>query len=389
MQVKQVYDFVNSISKQAYGEQGITATDMTGLIAMGNTILSTPEATDAFLRTLIDRIGRVVIGTRAYTADTTGILMNTFDYGCIMQKITVQPMAAVEAPQWNLTGGEAVDQYIITKPDVRQKLFDGLTAWEIDVTIPDMQIKSAFTTPEALTAFIDGIFTAMENSMQIQPERTGEMAVANFIGEKIWAHANNTGGIHCIHLLQSYNTKTGLTLTADKALRDLEFLKFATTQINLYVNRMTKMSVLFNTEKYKRFTPRDLLRVTMLSDFVTAENAYLQSDTFHRDLVALPNYRETLYWQGSGQEYGYAETSKIAITTSDGHSVTQDGVICLLNDVEAIGMTIDNRRLRTSPPNGRGEYTNYFSKADIRYYNDMSENGLVFTVTDNPVTAGA
>lgn len=389
MQVKQVYNFVNSISKQAYGEQAVTATDMTGLIAMGNTILSTPEATDAFLRTLIDRIGRVVIGTRAYTADTTGILMNTFDYGCIMQKITVQPMAAVAAPQWSLTGGEAVDQYIITKPDVRQKLFDGLTAWEIDVTIPDMQIKSAFTTPEALTAFIDGIFTAMENSMQIQLERTGEMAVANFIGEKIWAQANNTGGIHCIHLLQSYNTKTGLTLTADKALRDLEFLKFATTQINLYVNRMTKMSVLFNTEKYKRFTPRDLLRVTMLSDFVTAENAYLQSDTFHRDLVSLPNYRETLYWQGSGQEYGYAETSKIAITTSDGHAVTQDGVVCLINDVEAIGMTIDNRRLRTSPPNGRGEYTNYFSKADIRYYNDMSENGLVFTVTDNPVTAGA
>lgn len=389
MQIKQVYNFVNSISKQAYGEQAIIATDMTGLIAMGNTILSTPEATDAFLRTLIDRIGRVVIGTRAYTADTTGILMNTFDYGCIMQKITVQPMAAVEAPQWNLVSGQPVDQYIIAKPDVRQKLFDGMTPWEIDVTIPDIQIKSAFTTPEALTAFIDGIFTAMENSMQIQLERTGEMAVANFIGEKIWAQANNTGGIHCIHLLQSYNTKTGLTLTADKALRDLEFLKFATTQINLYVNRMTKMSVLFNTEKYKRFTPRDLLRVTMLSDFVTAENAYLQSDTFHRDLVALPNYRETLYWQGSGLDYGYAETSKIDITTSDGHSVKQDGVICLLNDVEAIGMTIDNRRLRTSPPNGRGEYTNYFSKADIRYYNDMSENGLVFTVTDNPVTAGA
>lgn len=388
MQVKQVYEFINSISKQAYGETGITATDMTGLIAMGNTILSTPEATDAFLKTLIDRIGRVVIGTRAYTADTTGILMNTFDYGCVMQKITVQPMQAVEAPQWNLTGGEAIDQYIITKPDVRQKLFDGVTAWEIDVTIPDVQIKSAFTTPEALTAFIDGIFTAMENSMQIQLERTGEMAVCNFIAEKIWAQANGTSGIHCIHLLQSYNTKTGETLTADKALRNLDFLKFAVTEINKYVARMSKISELFNTEKYKRFTPRDLLRVTMLTDFVTAENAYLQSDTFHRDLVSLPNYREALYWQGSGQGYDYGDTSKIDITTSDGHAVTQDGVVCLINDVEAIGMTIDNRRLRTSPPNGRGEYTNYFSKADIRYYNDMSENGLVFTVTDNPVTAG-
>lgn len=388
MKATQVADFVNQISKQAYGETGVIATDLTGLIAMGNTVLSSDTNTDAFLHALLDRIGRVIISMRAYKADTYDLMMNTFDYGCIMQKITVLPMEAVEAPQWDLTSGESVDQYIITKPVAKQKLFDGLTVWEIDITIPDMQLRTAFTSYEQMAAFIDSIFMAMSNSFEVQLERTAAMAIANFIGEKIYAQTQTatSNGIHCIHLLQKYNSEMSTTLTAAAALHDLDFLKWATRQINLFVDRFKKMSKLFNTEGYARFTPREDVRVTMLADFTTAASYYLQSDTFHNDLVTLPLYKEVPYWQGSGQEYGFAETSLINITTSDGNTVEQGGVVCVLNDIEAIGMTCDYRRLRTSPPNGRGEYTNYFQKVDIRYYNDLSENGLVFTVTDNPFT---
>lgn len=389
MKVIQVSNFINQIAQQAYGETAVQATDLTGLIAMGNTVLSSDTSTDAFLHTLLDRIGRVIISMRAYKADMADVVMNTFDYGCIMQKITVQPLKAVEAPQWDLTTGESVDQYIITKPNVKQKLFDGVTVWEIDITIPDYQLKTAFTSFEQMAAFIDSIFMAMSNSFEVQLERTGAMAIANFIGEKIHAQtvATTSNGLHCIHLLQKYNSEMATTLTAAAALHDLDFLKWATRQINLFVDRFKKMSVLFNTEGYARFTPREYLRTIMLADFTTAAAYYLQSDTFHNDLTALPLYKEVPYWQGSGQEYGFAETSLIDITTSDGNAVKQDGVVCLLSDIEAIGMTCDYRRLRTSPPNARGEYTNYFQKADIRYYNDLSENGLVFTVTDNPVTA--
>lgn len=390
MQVTQISNFVNEVSKQAYGETAVQATDLTGLIAMGNAVLSSDTSTDVFLRSLLDRVGRTIINMRAYHRDDLDILMNTFDYGCIMQKITVLPMDAVEAPQWSLTAGEAVDQYIITKPNVQQKLFDGLTVWEMDITIPDYQLKTAFLSFEQMAAFIDSIFMAMQNSLEVQLERVGAMAVANFIGEKIYAQTQTTtqNGIHCIHLLQTYNSEMSASLTAAQAMHNLEFLKWSTRKINLFVDRFRKMSKLFNTQGFARFTPREDLRVTMLADFTTAAAYYLQSDTFHNDLTTLPRYREVPYWQGSGQEYSFGETSLIDITTSDGHAVKQDGVVCLLSDVEAIGMMVDNRRLRTSPPNGRGEYTNYFNKADIRYYNDMSENGLVFTVTDNPVTTG-
>lgn len=388
MKVTQVADFINQITKQAYGDTGVVATDLTGLIAMGNTVLSSDANTDAFLHTLLDRIGRTIISMRAYKADSSDLIMNTFDYGCILQKITVQPMDAVEAPQWDLTSGESVDQYVITKPNAKQKLFDGLTTWEIDITVPDMQLRTAFTSFEQMAAFIDSIFMAMSNSFEVQLERTAAMAIANFIGEKVYAQTQSTtsNGIHCIHLLQRYNSEMSKELTAAAALHDLDFLKWATRQINLFADRFKKMSKLFNTEGYARFTPKEYMRVTMLADFTTAAEYYLQSDTFHNDLVTLPLYKEVPYWQGSGQEYGFAETSLINITTSDGNTVEQGGIVCLIADIEAIGMMCDYRRLRTSPPNGRGEYTNYFQKADIRYYNDLSENGLVFTVTDNPFT---
>lgn len=387
MKIEQVYELVNAVVKQALGDEAVQATDLTGLVAMGDTVLSSETSVDAFNKALVDRIGRVVISSRAYQREGIDIMMDTFEYGCIMQKITVQPMDAVEAPQWGLVSGKSVDQYLITKADVKQKLFDGLTVWEIDITIPDYQLKSAFTSAESMAAFVDSIFMAMSNSLELQIERTSEMAVTNFIAEKIWAQAQtgNTG-IHAVHLLQMYNEINSTSLTADKALVDLDFYKFATRQINLFIDRFRKMSKLFNTDGFVRFTPRDLVRVTMLADFTTGADYYLQSDTFHNELTALPLYREVPYWQGSGTGYTYDDTSLINVTTSDGHVVQQDGVICLINDIEAIGMTCDNRRVRSSPPNGRGEYTNYFSKADIRYYNDLSENAIVFTVTDTPFT---
>lgn len=389
MDVIQVKDFVNSITKQAYGETAVLATDMTGLVAMGDSVLSSDTSRDTWTRTLLDRIGKVIISMRAYKGDTADIMLNTFDYGCIMQKITVQPMDAVDAPQWDLEAGSSVDQYVITKPIVKQKLFTGLTAWELDISIPDHQLRTAFTSYEMMAVFIDSIFMAMQNSFEIRLEQYGEMAIANFVAEKIYAQtqAETQNGLHVVYLLQNYNSEKSASLTAAEALSDLDFLKYASRQINLFTKRLRKMSKLFNLEGYARFTPPEDMRITMLSDFTTAIDSYLQSDTFHNELTALPHYREIPYWQGSGQEYAYGETSLVDITTSSGHSVRQDGVVCLITDLEAVGMTCDNRRLTSSPYNGKGEFINYFNKADLRYYNDMSENGIVFVITDTPFSA--
>lgn len=386
MNINQISPLVGDLVKQALGEDGVQSVDLTSIVSMGDAVISSSTNRDNFLHVLVDRIARTIVSMRPYSREMFDIIMNTFEYGAILQKITVLLMEAQNSSQWNLTEGQSVDQYVVTKPTVKQKLFEGVDTWEMPITIPDIQLKSAFTSYESMAAFIDAIFMALSNSLNLQLERVGAAAVCNYIAEKLYFQADGATGIHAIHLLQEYNSDTSSTLTAAEALHNTDFLKWASRTINLFIKRLGRMSQLFNTEQYQRFTPRDYVRVNMLADFTTAVTSYLQADTFHNELTALPNYREVLYWQGSGQEYGFGETSLIEVTTSSGNTVKQDGVVCLLNDIEAIGMTMDNIRMTSSPHNARGEYTNFFQKADIRYYNDLSENGIVFTITDTPFT---
>lgn len=387
MDVKQVYEFVNSISKQAYGDEGITATDLTGLVEMGKLVLASDKTREPWLNTLVDRIGKTIISMRTYTPRDKGIIKNTFEWGAIMQKIYVEPLEAEENPTWTPEDNATVGTYNIAKAKARQKLFGNRTTWEVDLTIPNRQLKSAFLSESAMAAFIDACFMAVENSIAVQSERYAAMAINNFIGEKINAYKNSTDGIHVVNLLQKYNQERGAELTAGKALYDLDFLKFFTQEIALTLDYMRNMSKLFNTEGYLRHTPRDLARVSILSSVANSAKMWLQSDTFNAEMVALPYYTEVDYWQGSGQEFGFAETSKIDITTSDGNVIQQDGVIALINDIEAIGMLVEDRRTE-SDYFAKTETTTYFNKVDAQYYNDLSENGVVFILSDNPPTQG-
>lgn len=385
MIVNQVQAFINNIVSQAYGETALAVVDQTGLVSLGKTVLSSENSVDTFLKTLIDRIYYTITSTRAYSAKISDFVMHTSDYGCVLQKIRVKPMKAVESVQYDLTAGDSVDQYVITKPEATQKLFQGRNVWEIDITIPEQGLQDAFLSFEGMSAFIDSIFQAMYNSMEQQLESSARAAVANFIGEKLYAQAK-TGGLQAIYTVQEYNKAFGTALTAEECDHNLDYQKFTSRLINLFVKRFAYQSKLFNTEDMVNFTPADLIRITMLSDFALSAQYYLQSDTFHNELTSLPHYTELPYWQASGTDYSFANTSSIDIVTSEGNSVKQDGIICLLADVEAIGMMCDRKRLRTSPPNAKGEYVNYFQKAEIRYFNDLSENGIVFVQTDTPFT---
>lgn len=381
MTVHQVATVLNSVVEQATGQKDIVATDLTNLVSLGNTILSSDTSRDKFLDALVDRIGKTIISSRAYGGKKNPIKMDAFTYGAVMQKIYVTPPTAEDAPQWGLDDGTSVNQFIIKKPEAKQKLFSDRNTYEIDVTIPDYQLQTAFTSAEQMSAFIDAVFVAVSNSRAMREDATTDITYANCIGENI-AYSKNpeAKGKHVINLLTDYNTLTGGTLTAAKAMRDFEFLQYATRELQLYVKRFERMSTLFNTEQYQRFTPRDEARLTVLQDFASSCEVYLRSTTYHDNLVTLPNYNEVSFWQGSGS-YKFDDTSAIDITTSSGAVVKQKGVVALLSDPEALGIMVDFRRTR-SVRNERGEYTNYFYKTDERTFVDMSENSLVFIVAD-------
>lgn len=382
MTVHQVSAVLNSVVEQATGQKDLVATDLTNLVSLGNTILSSDASRDKFLDALVDRIGKTIISSRAYGGKKNPIKMDAFTFGAVMQKIYVTPPTAEDAPQWDLRDGDAPNQFIIKTPEAKQKLFSDRNTYEINITVPDYQLQTAFTSAEQMSAFIDAIFVAVGNAQAMREDATTDMTYANCIGENIaYSKTPEAKGIHVINLLTDYNTITGGNLTAAAAMRDFEFLQYATRELQLYVKRFERMSTLFNAEQYQRFTSRDNARLTVLQDFASSCEVYLRSTTYHDNLVTLPNYNEVAFWQASGG-YKFADTSAIDIITASGTEIKQAGIVALLSDLEALGMMVDYKRTR-SVRNERGEYTNYFYKTDERTFVDMSENSLVFIVADS------
>ena len=383
MKVNDIHALVNQISQMAYGETAVVTNDLTGLIALGNTVLSSNTNKDAFLGAFVDRIGETLINSRKYTRRQKRLLRDTFTMGAILQKLYTAPYKAVTNPKYDLEDGQSVDQYVITKPASKQKLFTDVNNFEIDATLWDTQLESAFTSWEKMAAYVDSVFVAIDNTIEVELEQLENTAVANFIGEKL-AYAKQNGGLGVVNCLQQYNSDTGKSLTAAQAWTDLDFWKWFTSKYRKISKQMEKMSMLFNDEGYARHTPSEYQVVEMHVEALEAIGSYLQADTFHNEFTAMPGSEEVIYWQGSGKGFGRTDTTTIDITTSSGVSVKQDGVIGFIHDVEAIGLMINKPRITTSPHNGKGEYMNYFYKQELMYFNDMSENGVVFVLSDTP-----
>lgn len=376
--VNQIFNIVNDVAKQTFGEKAINVVDTSTLVALGDTVLKSDENTENFTNTLVDRIGKTVFSVRAYKTDNAeGMVREPFEYGCILQKIYVDLPDARENNSWEIGKGNYTPTFApVIKPTLKQKLFNKQTTWEIDVTIPDFMLRTAFTSATEMAVLIDAIFTSMENTMEIALENNKNLTRANFIASKL--HSNKPCG--AINLLHLYNTLTNQTLTVDACMRDLGFLKWSTQQINLWAKRLSKMSTLFNDEGYKRFTPQSDLIINVLQDYDSAINSYLQSDTYHNEMTKIASTYSTVpYWQGSGLNYTFADTSKIDVKIDAETTVTESGIIAVIYDRDAMGVTITERR-GTTQRNNKDEYTDYFNKATYGYFNDLSENGIVFYV---------
>lgn len=378
--VTQVYALVNNVAKMSLGQEAINVCDVSSLVALGDTVLSSDKNTDVFMNTLVDRIGRTVFSVRNYTASYPDVVKHPFEFGCIVQKIYVDLPESKVNNAWEIGKSEYVPTYApVVKPTVKQKLFNGISTWEIDITIPDDILKTAFTNATAMAVMVQAIFTAIDNKMELDLENMVNLTRASFIARKI------KGGKPCgaINLLTEYNTETNASLTVSSCLRNPDFLKWASMNISLWLSRMSRMSTLFNEESYKRHTPKDDLVFTVLDNFASATSAFLESDTYHNELVKLPRYNTVPYWQGSGTDYDFESVSKIDVklNATDEEATTYTGVIAVAYDYEALGVTLNNKR-ETTERNNKDEYTNYYKKANMGYFNDMSENGIVFYIAN-------
>ena len=367
------------------GKTDVVAEDLSNLVDVGNEIIDT-ENVDNYVKKLIDRIGKVVFVNRLYAGGVPSVLMDSWEFGSIVEKISADMPEADENDSWNLQDGQTYSQDTFYQPKVSAKFFNSKVTFDVKLSFTTQQVKESFSSVNELNAFLSMLETGVKNSMTVKLDSLIMRTINNMTAQTL--HGGQA--MQKVNLLTRYNTATGQKLTADKALLDKEFLKFASLVIKQYQARITKMSTLFNQGSKARFTNVNDLHTVLLSDFADSAEVYLMSDTYHNDTVSLPQHETVPYWQGSGKTYAFNDISTIKVKINDGtktaKDVTQSGIVGVMFDTNALGVSNLNQRTTTAY-NARAEFYTNFYKMDAGYFNDLNENFVVFYVADTDVSA--
>lgn len=394
MTVKQIYTLMNTVTGEVLGKTDLVAEDLSNVVDVGTEVFNA-SAVDNYVKSLVNHIGKVVFVNRPYSGKIPSVLMDSWEFGSVLEKVSCDTPAATENESWDLVNGQEYKQDIFYKPTVSAKFYNSKVTFEVPMSFTEKQVKESFSNAAQLNGFISMIYNAVDRSMTIKIDglvmRTINMMIAQTLNADKTAF---TGGYdkasttRCVNLLKLYNDKffpaTGSTanpdaLTAEKAIYDPDFIRFASYTMGVYIDRLASISTLFNVGGKDRFTDTANLHFITLSDFAKAADVYLQSDVRHNELTKLPNYETIPYWQGSGQEYAFDDTSAINVKIDSATTVTIKGIVGVMFDRDALGVSNLDRRVTTAY-NAKAEFFNNYYKFDAGYFVDTNENFVVFFV---------
>lgn len=373
METSQIYSIVNAVCEETMGESALVATDTASLVAMGNAILSSSTNTECFIDTLVQRIGRTMISYRPYKSKLGLMAVSDMTMGAIMQKIKVQMPEAVEDVTTQLVDGQSIDQYIVSKPKANQKLFVKRTPYTFYITIQKKWLREAFTSESAMGSFIAAIYGEVENKLELSQENLARLCMANFMAT-ISGSANRV-----VNLVTEYNALQSDVITADNAFIHEGFLRYALGRMNNISKKMETMSVLYNDGTETRHSPKADQRFVSIVDFQTALETQVQWAAFHDQYVKKDNGIEVPYWQAAQSPLDI-DLLVEGDDPDNPDNVTLSNIVAFIHDRDALGTYRKEVEVATTPLNARGLYTNQFWHMNDLYFNDVSENGIIFTL---------
>ena len=402
MKVTQLYTLINNVTKEILGDTAVVNEDLSNVVDIGKSIFD-QTSVDNYVKKLVNHIGKVVFQNRAYAGGVPSVLMDAWEFGSVLQKVSMALPEATENESWNLVDGQEYKQDVFTAPKVEAKFYNSKVTFEIPMSFTELQVKESFSNREQLNGFVSMITTGVENSMTVKLDALIMRAINNMTGETLVAGIGSgaagaktldfskTSG-RAINLLKLYNEQAVAAdkVTVANALTNYKFIKFATYTMGIVADRMSKISKLFNVGGKERFTPVDMRRCVLLSDFAKAAVTYLQADIQSPEMVALPQHDAVPYWQGSGIDYALSSTGIIDIKTAGGETVKvpaegvgagkkNAAIIGVMFDRDAVGVANLDRRTTTAY-NAKAEFYNNWYKMDAGYYNDLNENFVVFFI---------
>ena len=381
MKVTQIKDLVNSSLKELNGTSELLNEDLSNVVDVGTEIFDT-ENVDNFVKKLIDRVGSTVFNTRIYQGSAPSVLMTSWEFGSVLEKVDSELPDVEENDSWQLENGKDYSPNIFYQPKVSAKFFNSKVTFDIPISFTQMQVKSAFNSASELNGFLSMLMNNVQNAMTVHLDGLIMKTINNMTATVL----DKKQGLQVVNLLDGYNKTATTKLTAENALQNADFIKYANLIINTYRDRISKMSTLFNQGQKSKFTPQANQHLVILSDLASASKVYLESETYHDDNVKISNYDVVPYWQGSGKTYSFDDVSSIDVAIKDGKSTKEikaSGILGVLFDTNAVGVTCQNQRVTTNY-NPRAEFYTNFTKFDAGYYNDLNENFIVFTVQSGP-----
>lgn len=380
MKVTQIYEIMNSTMKEILGEEAVIQEDLSNIVDLGKEVIDS-ENVDNYVKKLVNHIGKVVFNNRLYKGGVPSVMVDSWEFGSILEKVSTEMPNATESDTWKLIDGQDYSPDVFYQPKVSAKFFNSMVTFEVPMSFTEKQVKESFSNVNQLNGFISMLKVSVENSLTVKIENLVMKTMNNMIGETIGSVITETvlTDVKAVNLLHNFNTESGKTLTPEEAIKNPEFIKYASYIIGLYKDRLSKISTLFNVGGTQKFTPESELHIVLLSDFAQASKVYLESDTYNQENVKLPTYETVPYWQGSGKEFEFEEVSKVHVKTSSGKVVEQSGILGVMFDTNALGVSNLDSRVTTNY-NPKAEFYNNFYKLDAGYYNDLNENFVVFFV---------
>lgn len=387
MQVTQIATLINNTITETTGSSTLLTEDLQNVIDVGNSLFSNTSV-DNFVKKLVNRIGKTIFVDRKYRGSAPNVIMDSWEYGSVLQKITADLPISVENDTWKLVNGQSYDPNIFYQPTVENKFFNNRVTFEINLSFTEKQVKESFTSPEQLNGFLSMLYNSVETALTARNDNLIMRTINNMIGETLYTLYDGTkidlttGNAKCINLLAEYNKSVNTPLILGRALTfGVEpFVKFCISYINRYVDRLKTLSTLFNVAGKERFTPIEDLRIVMHTDLARSLAEIGLATTVSPRFIDIHNPIDKIpFWQGSGTSYNVSDTSAINIITSGNHSVSVSGIVGVMFDRNALGVANLDRRVTTNY-NPKAEFFTNFYKFDAGYFNDFNENFVVFYI---------
>lgn len=380
--INQISTVLGEIVEQATGSKPMAVTDTSSFVTVAQIGLKTGYDT---LATAISQVlSRTIFSIRPYNRKFGGLEVSNQRYGNHVRKLSPIDKAPEDDERYSLTEGGAIDHYKVSKPLVQQTNFYGANTYQRHLTTYRDQLDISLQSPDEFASFLSMTLSNVSDMIEQDHENTARAAVANLIGGAI-----DLAGSNVVHCLTEYNAITGGTYTADSVLNPdtiAGFAKYLVARINTIAKMLTERSTVFHQtideKTVMRHTPVERQKAYIYTDYLSKVYANVFSTVFNENYLKIADTEEVNFWQSIKTPDSINVTP--AYTDSKGAIVKGKAVnkpiLAVLFDEEAAGYTVVNQWTQNTPMNAAGGYYNTYWHFTDRYWNDFTENHVVFVL---------